>query len=245
MANNELSGPIVMANLINEIKKKKLHYSYRFVIIPETIGSIAYISKNLKKMKKNISQGINISCVGDERCYSFLPARNADYLINKIGKKVISKKKKHKIYSWLDRGSDERQYCWPNIDLPIISIMRSKYGKYKEYHTSLDRFGKVVTLNGLKGSLNTLLEIIEIVENNYYPLTNVLCEPFMQKRDLYPSISTKNHVSKSRVLIDILSYSDGKNSIFDISEKLNKDFSLILNDVKFLKNINLLKYKKI
>ena len=239
MANNELSGPVVMSKLIKNIMKKKNFFSYRFVIVPETIGSIAYISKNLNQMKKNIMHGINLSCIGDNRSYSFLPSRDEKYIINKIGKKVIMQKKNHKIYNWLDRGSDERQYCWPGVNLPIISIMRTKYGKYKEYHTSLDKIGNVVTLKGLEGGLKTVEEIINIIENNYYPKSKILCEPFMQKRNLYPDISTKNTPGDFRKLIDIMSYCDGSRSIFEISEIMKTDFFSILEKVKFLKKLKL------
>ena len=55
MANNELSGPLVSIALINFFKKIKLEKTIRFIFIPETIGSIAYINKNLKNLKKELS----------------------------------------------------------------------------------------------------------------------------------------------------------------------------------------------
>jgi aminopeptidase-like protein len=140
MANNEISGITVSTFIAKYLaKRKNLRHSYRFVFLPETIGSITYIHHNLKKMKKNIIAGFNLTCIGDERNYSYLPSRNGDVLSDRAALHVLENQYQgYKKYSWLDRGSDERQYCAPGIDLPIASLMRTKYGEYPEYHTSLD-----------------------------------------------------------------------------------------------------------
>ena len=90
-------------------------------------------------MKKNIIAGFNLTCLGDKGNFSLIPTRDGNTLSDKIVKEVFQRKKyKYKKYSWLDRGSDERQFCSPGVDLPIVTITRSKFGTYKEYHTSLD-----------------------------------------------------------------------------------------------------------
>ena len=155
MANNELSGPIVSMCLIDFFRKfKKLEKTLRFIFIPETIGSIAYLSKNLEKLKKNIIGGYNLSCIGDDRDYSCMFSKynntQADKALRLAYKKLNIK---FKSYSFLKRGSDERQYCSPSVDLPIASIFRTKYGEYPEYHTSLDDF-KLVTKKGIRGGFN-------------------------------------------------------------------------------------------
>tara|TARA_Y100001970_G_C14243249_1_gene866240 strand:+ start:963 stop:2276 length:1314 start_codon:yes stop_codon:yes gene_type:complete len=253
MANNELSGPCVLiylAKWINNFKARK--FSYRIVFIPETIGSIAYLSKNLKKMKKNIFAGYNLSCIGDDRSISFLPSRKGDSMSDRVALHVLNKNfPKYKKYSWLERGSDERQYCSPGVDLPICSVMRSKYGTYKEYHTSLDKLNTVVSPKGLKKSFEIYKNIILTLEKNTYLKTTNLCEPNLGKRNLYDSIGgqakkgTKlSRRFKSRSILNILSYSDGKNSILDISEKcginlfeLNKLTKLLIKK-KLIKLLN-------
>ena len=240
MANNELSGPIVSMGLINYFRNlKKLEKTLRFVFIPETIGSISYLSKNLKQLKKNVIAGYNLSCIGDERQYScmFTKYNNtpSDEAIIEAYKNL--KIKKFKVYSFLERGSDERQYNSPGVDLPIASIFRTKYGKYPEYHTSLDDFS-LVTLKGITGGFNVAKEAIKILLKNIYPKTNILCEPQMGKRGLYPNLSTKQKKTSSKAFLSFIQYSDGKNSI----EKISKLIKLDLKTTKIIYN-SLLNHK--
>jgi len=240
MANNELSGPCVVIHLAKWIKNlKNRRYSYRIVLVPETIGSIAYLSKNYKTMKKKIIAGYNICCIGDERNYSYLPSRNSNTLSDFAAKHVLKwKVKKFKTYTWLDRGSDERQYCAPGIDLPVASVMRTKYLEYPEYHTSLDNLKKVVTPKGLNGGFNILKEILIVLEQNIIPKYTILCEPQLSKRNLYSKISKKNLKSKnSYMILHLLSLSDGKTSLIEIAEKCSMPIWKINNIItKLLKH---------
>ena len=243
LANNEISGPSLLTYLSKWIKSKKRRYTYRIIFIPETIGSITYLSKNLRILKKNIRYGYNISCVGDDRNFSFLESRNGNTLTDKLTINVLNKKKiKFKKYNWLNRGSDERQYCSPGIDLPVCSLMRTKHGLYKEYHTSLDKLGTVVTQNGLKKSFNLYKSCIEQIENNILPISTIPCEPQMSKRGLYPTISTKKSGLKVRKMMDILSLSDGNNSVNDLSNILKINTKYIYKTLKMLKKNKLIKF---
>lgn len=223
MANNEISGPVILTYLAKWLKDlPDRNYTYRIVFVPETIGSITYISKNLKSLKKNVFAGFNISCVGDDRSYSYIPSRDGKTISDEVAKHVLKWIDPNYIkYNWCDRGSDERQYCAPGIDLPIASILRTKYGMYPEYHTSLDNLDDVVTPIGLDGGYLALKKSLEIIEKNKIYKTNILCEPQLSKRALYPSISIKNKNLETRRLLDIISYCDGKHSLLDIAEKIN------------------------
>jgi aminopeptidase-like protein len=220
MANNELSGPCVTAYLAKWLSEQtNLRYTYRLVFIPETIGSITYLSKNIDHLKQHVIAGFVVTCIGDDRCYSYLPSRTADSLSDRAALHVL---KHHapgfKRYSYLDRGSDERQYCAPGVDLPMATIMRSKYAEYPEYHTSLDNLS-LISPNGLEGGYTALLKAIEVVEQNCMPQVTVLGEPQLGRRGLYPkTLSTKSSGDAMRVMMNLIAYCDGKHSLLDIAE---------------------------
>tara|TARA_B100001057_G_scaffold489285_1_gene575265 strand:- start:1542 stop:2831 length:1290 start_codon:yes stop_codon:yes gene_type:complete len=244
MANNELSGPIVSMGLINHFQKtKNLKKTLRFLFIPETIGSISYLSKNLKVLKKKVIGGYNLSCIGDERGHSCMFSKYSNSLSDEAIIQAYKnlKIKNYKVYSFLERGSDERQYNSPGIDLPIASIFRTKYGKYPEYHTSLDNF-KLVTLMGVKGGFKVAKEAIEIIQKNIYPKATILCEPQMGKRGLYPTLSTKQKKTSSKAYLSFLQYSDGKNSINKISKLIMLNLNLTKKIYKKLLDHKMITY---
>ena len=243
MANNELSGPVIIASLIhyiNSLKNKK--YSYRFVLVPETIGSIAYINRNLKKLKKNVLAGFVINCAGDNRNYSFVQTPEKNTFADEIMNSSFIGLTKKSIYEFKDRSSDERQYCHAGIELPICSYSRSKAGSktFPEYHTSLDNFS-LVTKKGLEGSFEIFKNIVDALEFSPFPKAKTKCEPFLTKRNLYPTLSKKKNIDNGlKNLLDIIAYSNGKRSVFQISNILNLELKTCLEILKKLKNHSLI-----
>jgi aminopeptidase-like protein len=244
MANNELSGPVVMMALAQWLETlQNRRYTYRIVFIPETIGSIVYLSEYLDHLKKHVIAGFNITCVGDDRSYSYLPSRNGNTLSDKVALHVL----KHidpefKRYTWLDRGSDERQYCAPGVGLPIATIMRSKYGEYPEYHTSLDNLN-LVTPSGFEGGYTALRKALEIIERNVFPKTTVLGEPQLGKRGLYPKLSTKTSGGQIRAMMNLITYCDGNTSLLEIADLINEPFMDLVPLVEKLVDNGLLSVK--
>lgn len=220
MANNELSGPVLATAIAQFVSQLDSHYTYRFLFLPETIGSIAYISKNLPTLRQNLQAGYVLTCVGDDRAYSYLPSRSGKTVADRVALKVLQRKNiKFKEFTWEDRGSDERQYCAPGVDLPVCSVMRTKYGEYPEYHTSLDRLGTVVTPKGLQGSFEFYVALVTEIETLRYPRVTSLGEPHLGPRGLYPNISVKGAYSDVREMIDVISFLDGTLSMDEVAEK--------------------------
>jgi aminopeptidase-like protein len=234
MANNELSGPVLLNAIMLYLKNnfKNNLYTYRFVLVPETIGSIAYISKRLKILKKKIICGFNLTCVGDERAYSYVPSRSGTSLADTVIESALVGLKNVKKYSFLDRGSDERQYCSPKVDLPLIAFSRSK--EFPEYHTDKDNF-KLVSEKGLEESLEIFKTIINAFETSLYPKTNFTCEPNLGKRNLYPTLSQKGKYDDIRTRMHLIAHSDGKTNIFEISLKIKKKLKEVIEELKILK----------
>lgn len=228
MANNELSGPIVSMCLIDFFLKKKIDKTIRFVFLPETIGSIAFLNKNLNYLKKWCIGGYNLTCIGDQRNHSCMLSKYENSPSDKCLLDAYKKLKiKFKKYSFLTRGSDERQYNSPGIDLGITSIFRTKYGEFKEYHSSLDDFN-LVTIDGIKGGFNVAKESIKNLINSEIPKSKIKCEPKLSKRNMYNSISKIDYRSDklnfSKKVLNFLQYSDGLNRLEDISKKINLNF---------------------
>lgn len=244
MANNELSGPIVSMSLISYFLKKKLNKTLRFIFIPETIGSITYINKNFQKLKSNVIGGYNISCVGDENKFSCILSKYrrslSDFALLETFKKFNSKFKE---YSFLERGSDERQFNSPFIDLGITTICKSKFGNFKEYHTSLDNFS-FVTKKGVYQSYKVIKEAIKNLSETEIPVSKVICEPHLSKRKLYPTLSKVSKFDKNSIesknILNFLQYSDKTNSIYQISKLIKLDIKKTFKIFNTLKEIKLI-----
>lgn len=237
MANNECSGPTVQTELIKYISSfKNRKYTYRFVFIPETIGSITYLSTDdhLEHFKDNMIAGFNLSCVGDNNNYSIIHSRYGNTLADKALSNILKQYSNVRKFSFLDAGSDERQYNAPLVDLPVVGFCRTKYGQFPEYHTSEDNLD-FISADGLQGAYEVLVILVNAFEMNSYYKTTVLCEPQLGKRNLYPTISQKGSYNMVKPMVDFLKYCDGKNDLFDISNIIDVPIVELLDIIDKLK----------
>lgn len=231
MANNELSGPLVTAFLYKELMKKKSRkYTYRLLFLPETIGSIYYLSVNGEYLRKKLIAGYVVTCIGDRGNFTYKRSRRGDSLPDRATELVLNETEENfTIEDFFPTGSDERQYCSPGFNLPVGSMMKTRYGKYKEYHTSADN-KDFISFDAMEKSVMKYSEIINVIENNFtfnnkYPY----CEPPLGKMDLYPTLgSQKDTAEFVNALMWILNLSDGNNDMIEISRKSGVPFELLV-----------------
>jgi len=236
LANDNLSGIIVSMALMKYFETLRNKKSIRFLFLPETIGSIAYISKNLNMLRKNVIGGYILSCIGDNRNHSCMFSKYKNTISDTSLEEAYKKNRiKFKSYSFLLRGSDERQFCSPGVELPLASIFRTKYGEFPEYHNSLDNFN-LVTIKGLEGGYKIAKQAILNINNKILPVSKYLCEPQLGKRGLYKLLSKKNNVDSQDCwkILDFLQFADGKNDLNKIGKYIKLDKTKINKLYKFL-----------
>ena len=237
LANNELSGPLVLTALSKILKPSK--YTIKLLLIPETIGAIAYIKKNLNFLRQNLVAGINISCVGDKGKFSLISSLSESTYADKVSLRIL-KKRNFKKYSFLDRGSNERQFGCQNLNLPFVTICRSRFGDYKQYHTSADNL-KILSEKNLRESTILIRDIIYEIQKNRIFLKNTTCEPFLTKYNLVNLIGGPKKDRYFQEIQNIVAYAGKDFDIKELSIKLKINFKKVLEIIMKLKKIRILK----
>lgn len=226
MANNELSGPLVAAFLYKKIKEMPVrNYSYRFVFAPETIGIIAYLSKRGQHFMEHLHAGYVATCIGDPGRFHYKRSKRGNSAADTVAEHVL--KYSGLPYELLDfavGGSDERQYCSPGFNLPVGSLMRTPYQKYKEYHTSLDN-KLLISFTALRESIEMYFKFMQAHElNGYYQNTVKFCEPQLGKRGLYSlqGGTPTGNVNYTHDILHVLAFADGETDLLAIADKRHK-----------------------
>ena len=235
MANNELSGPLCLAFLYQQIASiPNRKYTYRFVLAPETIGVIAYLFDHGQKMKEKTKGGYVMTCCGDEAPFIFKQSKNPNGWLEKITTHVLQHQDHpYQIIPFAVGGSDERQYCSPGFNLPVGSVTRSMYHRYSQYHTSLDN-KDFISFEAMKNTVHLYLNMVMTMEQNVTPLCMVpYGEPRMGKRNLLPSSIEPNDKRRKDIdrMFHLICWSDGAHDLMDIAEKRNEcisDYQTIL-----------------
>ena len=228
MANNELSGPIVLSFLYNYIKNMpKRQLTYRFVLSAETIGTICYLSLRGDHLKKNLKAGYVLTCLGDSQKVTYKYSRNGNTLADRVAKTVL-KKYDHSIIPFVPFGSDERQYCSPGFNLPVGSIMRTRFGQFHEYHTSLDN-KEFLSFDALASSLDVLKEIVNTLENNrIWRSTVQFGEPQLSRHNLYPKECVNKMIKgEFKTMKWLLNLADGSNDLIEIANRSQHKLSTL------------------
>ena len=228
LCNDNLSGMGLAVQLAKNLSQRKLRYSYRFLFIPGTIGSITWLAVNKERAWK-IRHGLVVACVGDPGKLHYKKSRHGDAEIDRAVAHVLKhSRQEHEIIEFFPYGYDERQYGSPGFDLAVGSLSRTPHGQFPEYHTSADNLA-FINADALGDSLAKYLEVIDVVEGNKrYWNANPFGEPQLGKRGLYGAFGgRKDSNSYEMAMLWVLNLSDGEHSLLDIAEASGTAFPFI------------------
>jgi aminopeptidase-like protein len=240
LCNDNLSGIAVMTELARELQARpRRRYSYRFLFIPGTIGSIAWLALNEVK----VDHGLVAANLGDPGMFHYKKSRQGTTEIDRAVLAVLKASgEPFGVEEFVPFGYDERQYCSPGFNLAVGSLTRTPYGRYPEYHTSADNLD-FVKPEALEGSLRTYLAVIDVLEGNRrYLNLNPKCEPQLGRRGLYRTIGgDESGRSRELALLWVLNLSDGEHSLLDIAERSGMSFAAIRTAADALLEVGLLR----
>lgn len=242
LANNELSGPLVAAFLYQRLAAQtQRRYTYRFVFLPETIGALAYLNMRGAHLRDRLVAGYVVTCAGDAGTFTYKRSRQHNSLADRAAEHIL----KHlnvasELLDFSPFGSDERQYCSPGFDLPVGSLMRTMYGRYPEYHTSLDN-KDFISFAALQGSVDAYEQMLQTLEyNRHYRNLSPYGEPRLDKRGLYESLGHSSVPDLTKTVLWLLSYADGQHDLLDIAAKSGLSVTQLHASAQLCMNADLL-----
>lgn len=258
LANNELSGPLVLLALYERLKAwPRRRFTYRFLINPETIGSLCFLSRYAETVGPRLLGGLVLTCVGG-------PSPSLSYKLSRRGDGPIDQVMRALADGTVapvglpvslrpftpTSGSDERQYCSPGFNWPMGQLARTTYGTYDGYHNSLDdkAFMGIDRLVETVAAVEEILKLTEIA--GAYRNLSPFGEPQLGRRNLYPNLnsahtwrSSADCVRDNRLMLNriltILSYSDGTVPMRTIAEHCGCDLRDLEEIIEILERENL------
>jgi len=226
MANNELSGPMIVSQLADLLKAREPapRYTYRLLFVPETIGAICYLARFGDRLRERLAAGYVVTCIGDPGDFTYKLSRRGNSLADRAARHVLTHAgEPHRIVDYYPAGSDERQYCSPGFNLPVGSLMRSTYDRFTEYHTSLDDL-TLVTPDALAGSLRMYHRLIEAIEAaETFEVTVPYGEPLLSPRGLYPTTGAADPFERGKQdMMFLLNYCDGSADLLAAGDRIGR-----------------------
>jgi aminopeptidase-like protein len=241
LCNDNLSGIALTTFLAKHMREVRTRYTYRFLFVPGTIGSITWLARNRETVAR-IKHGLVAACVGDRGKLTYKKSRQGNAEIDHAVQHVLKHAaREYEVQEFVPYGYDERQYGSPGFNLPVGSLTRTPHGRFPEYHTSADNL-EFVCSECLVDSFEKYELVFDILENNRrYRNLNPYCEPQLGKRGLYGPVGGQvDRRSREMALLWVLNLSDGEHSLLDIAERANLEFHRIQQAAKALLECRLL-----
>lgn len=242
LCNDNLSGMLVVAHLARLLAEASRRYTYRFLFIPGTIGSITWLALNEERAAK-IRHGLVAANLGDGGAFTYKRSRHGDREIDRAVEHVLATSgEPYEVQDFVPFGYDERQYCSPGFDLAVGSLTRTPWGRYPEYHTSADNLD-FVKPRYLGESLARYLEVVGVLEGNRrYVNLNPKCEPQLGRRGLYRMLGGDDKGRERELaLLWVLNFSDGEHDLLDVAQRASLPFAMVRAAADALEEAELLR----
>ncbi|MEV6620141.1 DUF4910 domain-containing protein [Amycolatopsis sp. NPDC051106] len=226
LANDNLAGIAVAVSLAQQLAESQPHYTYRFLFMPGTIGSITWLARNASRIEK-VRHGLVLACAGDPGSLTYKKSRRDDAEIDRVMQHVL-RSREHRVVDFSPYGYDERQFCSPGFNLGVGSLTRTPYAGYPEYHTSADNPG-FVSPAAMEDTLGALRDAFGVLDRNRrYVNLSPYGEPQLGKRGLYDSLGGRSDAKQAQMaMLWVLNLSDGEHSLLDIAEQAGLPFDIV------------------
>lgn len=226
LANDNLAGIAVAVSLAQQLALTQPHYTYRFLFMPGTIGSITWLARNASRIEK-VRHGLVLACAGDPGSLTYKKSRRDDAEIDRVMQHVL-RSRDHRVVDFSPYGYDERQFCSPGFNLGVGSLTRTPYAGYPEYHTSADNPG-FVSPAAMEDTLGALRDAFGVLDRNRrYVNLSPYGEPQLGKRGLYDSLGGRSDAKQAQMaMLWVLNLADGEHSLLDIAERAGLPFDIV------------------
>jgi aminopeptidase-like protein len=245
LANDNLSGMVLTAFLAHELAARPRRYTYRFLFIPGTIGSITWLAQH-EAQAQRIRHGLVVACVGDGGKMHYKRSRRGNAEIDLVVESVLAELgEPYAVFDFSPYGYDERQYCSPGFNLPVGSLTRTPHGRYSQYHTSADNLD-LVRPEQIEASLSVYRRVAAALEENrVYLNTQPKCEPQLGRRGLYSSLGGRQDTKALEMaLLWVLNLADGSHSLLDMKQRSGLSFGELQEAAELLLQHDLLVERK-
>lgn len=224
MVNDNLSGIAVATELIRQVAgRPDRRHTYRFLFAPGTIGSLAWLSRNLDRLSR-VRHGLVITGLGGGGPLVYKQTRHGDRPVDEAASYVVGARG-GEVRGYSPWGYDERQFNAVGFDLPVGRLTRTPHGEYPEYHTSADDLAFVGDAE-LAESLDALVEILDVLEGDEtYRNLSPYGEPQLGKRGLYPTTGGSSASDEVMAMLWALALSDGSTSLLGVARRAGLPFA--------------------
>jgi aminopeptidase-like protein len=242
LANDNLAGVAVAAFLARALAEGNPWYTYRFLFVPGTIGSITWLARNAHRLD-TVKHGLVLACAGDSGPLTYKQSRRGDAEIDRVMRHVLAASgRRHEVVPFTPYGYDERQFCSPGFNLGVGSLTRTPYAGYPEYHTSADN-PDFVSAEAMEDTLAACREAFTVLDGNRsYLNLSPYGEPQLGRRGLYDSLGGRSDAKQAQMaMLWVLNLSDGEHDLLDIAQRSGLAFDTVAGAARALHDAGLVK----